>query len=114
MMTEIDLERELGRLFYELRILANDGREYDAYVDGDTGQVLAVLGRGSNTPVKITPQQAVDAALTNVPGLMTKIGVEHEHWVAVYEVRILANNGREHEVIVDSDTGRVLQVKFDD
>jgi len=112
-VTEVELESENGRPVYEVKITANDGKQYKVQVDGDTAQVLVVIGNGGSVTAKITFQQAMDAALKVRPGTMTKTELESENGKAVYDVEIAGSDGKKYTVKVDGDTGNVLLVQVD-
>jgi uncharacterized membrane protein YkoI len=107
-VTEVELESERGLPIYEVDITANDARQYEVSVDGNTGAVLLIFGQGSNVIARITYQQATDAALKLRPGTVTEVELESEHHQPIYEVDITASDGQRYEVSVDGNTGAVL------
>jgi uncharacterized membrane protein YkoI len=112
-VTEVELERENGKAVYEVHITASDGKQFKVNVDGDTGQVLVVIGNGGSVPAKITFQQASDSALKVRPGTVTKVELENENGKAVYEIHITGTDGKRYDVKVDGDTAAVLLVQLD-
>jgi uncharacterized membrane protein YkoI len=61
---------------------------------------------------RITPEQARDAALAQVPGTVKKVELENEDGNVVYGVEIKTAKG-ESDVKVDAGDGRVLHVEQD-
>lgn len=53
-------------------------------------------------------------ALRAVPGEVLEVELESEHGRYIYEIEILARNGRVRKVILDARTGDVLGVEDDD
>ncbi|WP_040287329.1 PepSY domain-containing protein [Sporosarcina koreensis] len=62
---------------------------------------------------RISMEQAMSAALQQVPGQVVKAELEYEHGTLIYEVEIRTADGHKFEVEVDANTGRVLRVKPD-
>lgn len=62
---------------------------------------------GLKTLAKITPEQAQNAALAQVPGTVKKVELENEDGNVIYGVEIKTANG-ESDVKVDAGDGRVL------
>lgn len=58
--------------------------------------------------------QILDAALRAVPGEVLEVELERDDGRLLYEVEILARNGRVRTVILDARTARVLEVEDDD
>lgn len=106
----IDVELELddaGRHIYELKLLDDVGRRLVINVDAATGVEVPKTGDVSGTKplagvlrevLATNPGRVLEAELEPGPGARL-----------VYEVRIIATDGRLREVIVDARSGRVLQ-----
>ena len=52
-------------------------------------------------------------ALRAVPGEVLEVELEREHGYLVYEIELLAHNGRVRKVTLDARTGAVLSVEDD-
>ena len=66
-------------------------------------------------PTKITFQRAADIAVAYVgSGTVDDIDRDRYRGRVVYEVEVMADDGREHEVVVDANDGKVLRAKIDD
>lgn len=68
----------------------------------------------ASTPPTVTMQQAMAAALAEVPGDIEGVELEREGGTRYYEVEIRTADGLEMEVDVDAGTGAVLSVEADD
>jgi uncharacterized membrane protein YkoI len=84
---------------------SEDGEEAEDRSEGAEGERLKSLAR-------ITPEQACDAALAQVPGTVKKVELENEDGNVVYGVEIKTAKG-ESDVKVDAGDGRVLHVEQD-
>ncbi|HLR79228.1 MAG TPA: PepSY domain-containing protein [Bacillota bacterium] len=62
---------------------------------------------------QISIEEAMRIALERVPGEVVKIELDTEQGVIVYEVDIVTNQGIEYEVVVDRNTGRIIEIKPD-
>jgi uncharacterized membrane protein YkoI len=81
------------------------GEEAEDRAEGAESERLKSLAR-------ITPEQARDAALAQVPGTVKKVELENEDGNVVYGVEIKTAKG-ESDVKVDAGDGRVLHVEQD-
>ncbi|HEV7889922.1 MAG TPA: PepSY domain-containing protein [Pyrinomonadaceae bacterium] len=82
-----------------------DGEEAEDRAEGAESERLKSLAR-------ITPEQARDAALAQVPGTVKKVKLENEDGNVVYGVEVKTASG-ERDVKVDAGDGRVLHVEQD-
>jgi uncharacterized membrane protein YkoI len=57
--------------------------------------------------------QAIDIATRQVPGEVIKVELEDEHGRAVFEIKVLAANGRVREIKLDGQDGRILEIEDD-
>ncbi len=74
---------------------------------GDHDDAREAYEHGEALPLaQILPQ-----ALRTVPGEVLEVELEREHGRLVYEIEILARNGRVRKVILDARTGAVLGVE---
>jgi uncharacterized membrane protein YkoI len=81
------------------------GEEAEDRAEGAESERLKSLAR-------ITPEQARDAALAQVPGKVNKVELENEDGNVVYGVEIKTAKG-ESDVKVDAGDGRVLHIEQD-
>jgi len=58
-------------------------------------------------------RQALEMAAREVPGEVLKVELEREHGRAVYEIKILAQNGQVREVSLDARNGEIIEVEDD-
>ena len=71
------------------------------------GGGVAVAARQQEPP-KVDRTAAEEAALGAVPGEVKETELEREGGSPVYEVEVLGEDGRLHEVAVDAGDGKVL------
>ena len=64
--------------------------------------------------VSVTIASAMDIALEQVPGTVIGAELEHEDDVTVWEVEVMGADNQEVEVLIDAQTGAVLEVEVDD
>ena len=65
-----------------------------------------------NAPVRISQDQAVQAALKSFPGKVTDVALEKKHGKTVYVIEMTPDQGKEEtDVLVDSETGQVLGIE---
>lgn len=62
---------------------------------------------------RISIEEAMNIALSQVQGEIVKVELEHEKGMLVYEVDIVTAQGVKYEVVVDANNGTVLEVKLD-
>ncbi len=62
---------------------------------------------------RISIEEAMNIALSQVQGEIVKVELEHEKGILVYEVDIVTAQGVKYEVTVDANNGTVLEVKLD-
>jgi len=69
----------------------------------------AALARGEILPLP----RILTIATGRVPGDVLEVELEDEHGRLIYDLKILAKNGRVREVEIDAKTGAVLKVEDD-
>lgn len=69
----------------------------------------AALARGEILPLP----RILAIATARVPGDVLEVELEDEHGRLIYDLKILARNGRVREVEIDAKTGAVLQIEDD-
>jgi uncharacterized membrane protein YkoI len=57
--------------------------------------------------------QALDIAARHLPGEVLKIELENKHGRSIYEIKVLAANGRVREVKLDARSGEVIEIEDD-
>ncbi|MGD9298113.1 MAG: PepSY domain-containing protein [Thiohalocapsa sp.] len=78
--------------------------------DHDHDRARAALERG-----EVLPLAEILASVTaQVPGDVVEVELEREHGTWVYELKVIAPNGRVLEVLVDAAAGRLLAHEEDD
>src|SRR5690625_3973795 len=62
---------------------------------------------------RISIEEAMNIALSQVQGEIVKVELEHEKGILVYEIDIVTAQGVKYEIVVDANNGTVLEVKLD-
>ena len=62
---------------------------------------------------RISMVEAMNIALEQVPGQVVKIELDTKKGVLVYEVDIITSQGVKYEVVIDVDTGRIIEIELD-
>jgi hypothetical protein len=83
---------------------------------------VTMIGAASTTPIVsadanelyVTAEESKAIALERVPGTVEEVELENEDGFVVYEVEVRAEDGSEHEVIIDARTGEIVAVETDD
>ena len=57
--------------------------------------------------------QALDIAARHLPGEVLKIELENKHGRSIYEIKVLAGNGRVREIELDARNGEVIEIEDD-
>ncbi|OMF24976.1 hypothetical protein BK133_22140 [Paenibacillus sp. FSL H8-0548] len=131
-ITDIELERENGVVFYEVEMTKKGSfEEVDVYVAADSGAVLytktdddderdatnssvapntKAAGGSQNA---ITKEQAGKLALTAVKGEVLKVKSDWDDGIQQYEVKIKTSNGIA-EVDLAAAGGSILSIDYDD
>lgn len=118
---EIDLEDEDGIIVYEVEVKSGD-LTHEIEIDSNTGIVLKddideddhdddeVI----NIDVKLTENEAIEIAKRSLDGKgeVTKIELEKEDGVIVYDIELNINN-REFDIEVDANTGEIISQEED-
>ena len=77
--------------------------------DHDHDRARAALGRGEVRPLA----EILETVTTAVPGDIVEVELERERGTWVYELKVIAPDGRRLEVMVDAATGALLQHEED-
>lgn len=76
-----------------------------------SGRAPEKLPTENATKAKISESQASEIALKKIPGDVTAVAIEKKQGKRVYVVEIIAKkNGKETDVFVDMNTGKVLGI----
>jgi uncharacterized membrane protein YkoI len=125
-VTEVELERKLSGLVYEVEI-KKDGYEYDLDLDAVTGDVIKNDKskdddetdsddngqKIDSSKVALTSESAIEIALKEAEGTVTKLVLESENGQTYYEIEI-EDGTEEVELEVDANSGAVLSIDKDD
>ncbi|MBS4177841.1 PepSY domain-containing protein [Lederbergia citrea] len=68
----------------------------------------------STETAKITKEQSIEIALKEFQGKVTDVELEKDHGTLTYDIKVKDENGKEHEVIIDANSGKVLKSEADD
>ena len=123
---EVELDREDGRIVYEVKLLSGQSRHkvlhnrFDVkVVDAASGKVLSVGEKTADArdadkvkDLLVTPAQAATTAEQLYPGgKAVEVELEHKRDQRYYEVKVLTSQQQKHEVKVDAMTGKVLSAE---
>ncbi len=116
-----------GRYIYRVEsITENEKAEID--INADTGKVLKMKTENLNKGEKtinlkkekirlkglIDPKRAMNTAISEINGTVTKWELQKRFNQAYYKVEILDENNRENEMKIDAQTGDIIEVKKED
>lgn len=114
----MEAEIENGKPIYELDILGKDGKEWEVECDAKTGKLLETeeeVAEGAEaftSKAKVSLEDAKATALAKYPGEVVEVEYSIESdGTPVYELDIVAKNGREWEVEIDAVTGKIIEVE---
>jgi len=88
-----------------------------AVADDFTGSIkIGLFDSEKKAMQKVTVSmiQAIEAAKKSIDGQVVKAKLDEEDDYLVYEIKIIANNGKEMKVLVDPITAKVLKSDEDD
>ena len=115
-----DFEIQGGHLGSVYEIETFNGRlEHKVLVDAKSGQVLFSRAerefKRKGQPA-ISLDKAIEIAQQSVAGQVFDASLDREYIGSHYEVKVIGADGQPHEVVVDAQTGQVLQsfVDYDD
>lgn len=133
--TKLKLDRENGRLIYEIEIIKNN-QEHDLEIDATTGQIVkyeiddvkqtlpassssVVINQNAQTAQVatnnklLTHEEVKQIALKRVPGAIVKeIELDKENGKTVYEIELIKDNV-EYDLEIDAYTGEIYKCKID-
>jgi len=62
----------------------------------------------------VNAYNALEIALTQVPGKVTRAEFEDENGVGAWEVEVLADNGKIYDLVIDANTSKISKQTLDD
>lgn len=123
-MESVELEKDDGRLIYEIDLDVPGYNDVDVDLDAVTGEVIKVdkeinddddddyndkrLNGSQN--VKITKEKAISIALSDTSGEVTDVDFDSDD--NEYEIEIKSGN-KEVEIKIDAQTGKILEKEID-
>lgn len=116
----IDLEKEHGRLYYEVDI-EQGNKDYEIYIDASTGEVLKVDFEDDsrdkdknehNFADFITIDKAKDIAVGELGGEVIEIDLDEDDGRYEYDLELRVDRG-EAEITIDAVTGEILELEID-
>ncbi|GAB3791190.1 PepSY domain-containing protein [Virgibacillus kimchii] len=120
---ELELDKDDGRLIYELEIKNENREEAELDMDAYTGEILKMelemKGRGKATSTNhkfndiLSMSEVKEIALTEFPGMIKEIELDKDDGRLIYELEI-KNKGKEAEMEMDARTGKILEMEIDD
>lgn len=78
----------------------------------DTGRVPD-MREGLRSGAVLSLVQALDIATGHVPGEVLKVELKDKRGRRLYEIKVLAGNGRVREIKLDAHTGMLLEIEDD-
>jgi uncharacterized membrane protein YkoI len=117
-VTHMKLEIEAGTPLYEFKLEGDDGNEWEAECDANSGEVVEMQrevsrqDRTFNDAARVVESEARETAVGRYPGKIAKSGrLLDFQGRPIYEVEIVTADGREMEVEVDGATGEILNAE---
>ena len=78
------------------------------------GAGAAYAGKNENIDTAINARQAIDIALSSVPGQVYELELEHEDGLTAWEVELVSSeDGKEYELLIDASSGEVIRKEQD-
>lgn len=62
---------------------------------------------------RVTIKEAMDIAVERVPGQIVKVELDTKMGALVYEIDIVTAQGVKYEVVVDVNTGEIINIELD-
>ena len=104
---ELDRNRS-GRNIYEVKLLSLNGERQEIHIDAMTGEEVA-----PDAPLRLLPAaELLRKALKTRPGRVIDLDLRHHQGVYYYQIRIMDDNGRSHDVFVNAQNGEAV-AEFD-
>ncbi|RPF39007.1 PepSY domain-containing protein [Streptomyces sp. TLI_185] len=122
-VTSVDLEGQQGKAVWKVDIVTDKGVEHEVTVNAADGELSGSKvdqddDRDADAALAKSPRidlgQAVDAALTKVPGAASSAELDDDNArTAAWHVDVTDANGADHEVTVDARSGKVAAAHTD-
>ena len=104
---ELDRNRS-GRNIYEVKLLSVGGERQEIHIDAMTGAEVA-----PDAPLRLLPAaQLLRQALAQQPGRVVDLDLRRHQERYFYQIRIMDDAGRSHDVFVDAQSGEAV-AEFD-
>ncbi len=117
-VVELSRDREGGVEVWEVGVLRADGSGVELHLDAHSGEVLREramdLDAEQRSAPAVSAHDAIDAALTAVPGTIDELDLDSEGSRIVWEAQVDADDGGRFELRIDAATGEVLSQERDD
>jgi len=118
---ELELDKDDGRLGYDIEIKNENGEEAEMEIDAYTGEIFKMElemkpnSQGSkqlpNDILSVT--EVSEIALNEFSGKVKEIELDEDDGRLLYELEI-KNKGKEAEMDIDARTGEILEMELDD
>lgn len=112
------LDLEGGKVVWDIEVLAQDGRAYEAAVDAQSGALLHArseddLPQVAAGDITVGFAQAVQTAVDLYPGCFLEgFEVERDNGVTFYDIELREAQGQERAVFVNAQTGEATAGAF--
>ena len=104
---ELDRNRS-GRNIYEVKLLSVGGERQEIHIDAMTGEEVA-----PEAPLRLLPAaELLRQALAQQPGRVVDLDLRRHQERYFYQIRIMDEDGRSHDVFVDAQNGEAV-AEFD-
>ncbi|MFA1822588.1 PepSY domain-containing protein [Virgibacillus oceani] len=118
---ELELDKDDGRLEYEIEIKNENREEAELDIDAHTGEILKMdlELKPNSTGSKQLPEDILsvaeisEIALNEFSGRLKEIELDTDDGHLIYEVEI-KNKGKEAEMDIDARTGEIFEIEIDD
>ncbi|MCC3355844.1 PepSY domain-containing protein [Bacillus sp. REN16] len=116
---ELELDRENGKLVYEVEVEGTQDGDSEVVINATTGKVIRVEddrdddrinSQTTEASVKISIDQAISIATKDTPGKIVEIELDEDGY---YEIE-MKHDGKEVEMEVSAVDGTILKKEFDD
>ena len=106
-VVDLDLRRHQERYFYQIRIMDEDGRSHDVFVDAENGEAVAEF---DHPPAGMKPlADLLDALQKNHPGHVLEVELKYDRNARpFYEIDLQQDDGTLTEISLDPFSGRPL------
>ena len=116
---ELELDRENGKLVYEVEVEGTQDGDSEVVINATTGKVIRVEddrdddrinSQTTEASVKISIDQAISIATKDTPGKIVEIELDEDGY---YEIE-MKHDGKEVEMEVSAVDGTILKKEIDD